>query len=198
MSSRGWKDLSSIKKAFTLFRVTKPNPRELTGVNRTWFSVFLTISELGGIVWWYYLLLGLTEIPTDPEVLVKRIQWQVTKNPFDWLFILFPLLIIPHIYFGLKNTIKGETFTFDSLQGLLLKNGYPLVPFVDIQEVQIRPIFIGGSRHRNYPYRLTVVSANGKKIKIIHMGWEGNIAELANDIAEMAKVEVKKSGFALF
>ena len=198
MSSAGWKDLSSIKKAFALFRVTKSNPRELIVVNRTWFSVLLTIGELGAIAWWYYIVFGLTAIPTDLGAFVKLIQWKVSNDPFQWLFVLAPLLIIPHTYFGLKNIVRGTTFTFDGHQGLLFKNGNLLVPLAEIQEVQLRPIFMGGSRHGNYPYRLTVVPANGKKIKIIHMGWEGNIAELANDIAKMANVEVKKSGFTLF
>lgn len=197
MSSTSWKDLSFLKKAFAFFRVSAPNSSELIVVNRTWFSVILTLAQLGVFVWWYYIVLDLTEIPSDLKTLFTRIQGKVSNHPLEWFFVLAPLLMIPQIYFGLKNILLGETFTFDGQQGLLFKNGYPLVPLADIQEVQMRPI-MGGGQHGNYPYRLTVVSANGKKFKIIHMGSEGNIAKLADDIAKVANVEVKKLGFTFF
>ena len=196
MNANGWNWLRFLKQCLRLTRMTKPSPSVLIVATRTWFRVFLTVSEGAFLVVWYPLVFGMAATPSSLESWIYQIESKLTKQPFLWLFLLAPLLVIPDFLAGIRILFTGETFTFDGSLDVLRRNEQPMARLSEIQGIQTRRILVSGGQGGNL-YRLTVTLVNGKKLTIVPTDGEEEVTEVANEIARLTNVEVTKRWFTL-
>ncbi len=93
------------------------------------------------------------------------------------------------MYKSLKIVAVGEQLYFDGVMRTILKNQKPLAKFDEVGHLQVRTISGEGEEHR-----LTAVLGSGKKIGIHTSGDSDEIITLADDVADIMKVEVVRKG----
>jgi hypothetical protein len=108
---------------------------------------------------------------------------------FRLLFWVAPLFALPEVFRQLRVLTSGETFTLSRTTGVIGCNGSPRARFSEAERVQIRTIRDADSSDE---YRLSIVLKNGDKIRIDQSCSAKNIADAAEDIADMLGVEITR------
>jgi hypothetical protein len=134
---------------------------------------------------WYYTLLDLGKIP-DGVHRFDHVLDRLSAEPFLWLFVLGPLLIVPYIFKSLRIAVMGEEVAFNGITRTVLKNRKRLAGFNEIAHLQIRTIRGGKSEE----HRLTAVLQTGDKIEIYTTYTAHEIIALADDAADILGVRV--------
>ena len=89
------------------------------------------------IVPWYSSLLDIFNGEENFD-LIGKIQKLVSNNPFMWLFVLGPLTAIPQILIFVKEMLFGTKIHFNGSRSLILKNGWRLAHFSEIDNIKIK------------------------------------------------------------
>ena len=136
-------------------------------------------------VYWYYSLLDLGKIPDGAHPFDHLLD-RLSAEPFLWLFVLGPLLIVPNIFKSIRIAVMGEEFTFNGMTRTVLKNQKRLVEFDEIAYLQIRTI----RGAEDAEHILTAVLQTGKKIEIDTSWNASDIIALADDVADILGVKL--------
>jgi len=108
---------------------------------------------------------------------------------FRLLFWVAPLFALPEVFRQLRVLTSGETFTLSRATGTIERNGSQRARFSEVERVQIRTISSGDSSDE---HRLSIVLKNGDKIRIDQSHNSKDIADAAEDIADMLGVEITR------
>jgi hypothetical protein len=134
---------------------------------------------------WYCALLDLEKIP-DGVHPYDHLLDRLSAEPFLWLFVLAPLILVGDIFESLWIAVMGEEFTFNGMTRTVLKNQKRLVGFDEIDYLQIRTI----RGAEDAEHILTAVLQTGKKIEIDTSWNASDIIALADDVADILGVKV--------
>lgn len=150
------------------------------------------LSHIGGLaiclvffVCWHYSLLDLGKIPDSVHPFDHLLD-RLSAEPFLWLFVLGPLLLVGDICERLWTAVVGEEFTFNGITRTVLKNQKRLAGFDEIACLQIRTI--RGAEDKEHI--LTAVLQTGNTIEIDTSSNASGIIALADDVADILGVRV--------
>ena len=161
------------------FRIEKTGGKLLITKSRVTHLLSLVFMVAFFAMWYRFLLFG--NAGPEPLPLAKRLADQ----PFLWLFILTPLLLLPQLWSFTRIVAAGEVFAFDRSTDRLLRNQAILCPMSMIDFVQVR-VFSG----EHTEYRVSIVCRDGAKHRIAQGGSRDELFDLAEEIADYAGVKV--------
>lgn len=154
----------------------RPNPNVLVVRHSVVGAVLAVVYHLGFFALWYSFLLY-----------AGSLRDQLSENWMLWIFVLAPLLSLPTLFQLLRTCLMGRVYEFDTMTRTVRRNGNDMARFDNIQRVQLRTIHDSDSADE---YRLSLVLNDGSKIPLAHTQNEERVAQAADDIADLLKVDV--------
>lgn len=143
------------------YQITRQGSDEIT-IRRTdrngyipllFMLVFFTV--------WYWGILQSAE-ETENLTIPERFHNLLSEEPFLWIFVLAPLLIVvPAIIRLFRQSVLGETIHIDGSRGLVKRNNKIIANIDDYQYIDFRD---GGSRGIS---TIALLEKSGKPLAII-------------------------------
>ena len=145
-------------------------------------KIFEAVLGFSFVLLWYLTLFG-PAVP-DPGNIAAKVRELTAQQPFMWLLVLLPVFLLPRLFRSVFIAVRGDSFSFDTLNRSVGHNGTPVASFAELKAVQVRRI---GEDHR-----LSLILQGDGKVALGQDADYEHICAIADALADLTGTKVVK------